>query len=130
MFGKLALFSPSHAYWKSALLWNGTQLLDKKLEFFSFNVTEPYNATHWPHSLCCHGKCNPWCPHKETSWEKCIFASPRAINVTGYKLVYWSHNGTSETYIMGYQTTPLVGPNGGAIYSDIWKLELLLLLSI
>jgi hypothetical protein len=44
------------------------------------------------------------------------------INVTDYKLVYWSHNGTSETNIMGYWTTPLVGPDGGTIRSDIWQL--------
>jgi hypothetical protein len=44
------------------------------------------------------------------------------INVTGYKLVYWSYNGTSETNIMGYWTTRLVGPDGGNIQSDIWKL--------
>jgi hypothetical protein len=45
-----------------------------------------------------------------------------AINVTGHKLVYWSYNGTSEANIMGYWTTPLVGPHGGTIQSDIWKL--------
>jgi hypothetical protein len=44
-----------------------------------------------------------------------------AINITGYKLVYWSYNGTSETNIMGYWTTPLVRPDGGTIQSDIWK---------
>jgi hypothetical protein len=44
-----------------------------------------------------------------------------AINVAGDKLVYWSSNGTSET-IMGYWTTALVGPDGEAIQSDIWKL--------
>jgi hypothetical protein len=73
--------------WKSAPLWNGTQFLDKKLEFFSFNATESYNVTHWPHFPCCHDKHNPWRPHKGTSWEQCIFASPMAINVAGYKLV-------------------------------------------
>jgi hypothetical protein len=47
-----------------------------------------------------------------------MFASPMAINVTSYKLVYWSYNGTSETNITGYWTTPLVGPEGGAIHSN------------
>jgi hypothetical protein len=46
-----------------------------------------------------------------------------AINVTGYKLVYGSYNGTSETNIMGYWTTPLVGSDRGTIQSDIWKLR-------
>jgi hypothetical protein len=46
-----------------------------------------------------------------------------AIYVTGYKLGYWSYNGTSETNIMGYWTTPLVGPDGGTIQSDTWKLR-------
>jgi hypothetical protein len=36
--------------------------------------------------------------------------------------MYWSYNGTSETNIMGYWTTPLLGPDGGTIQSDIWKL--------
>jgi hypothetical protein len=108
--------------WKSALLWNDTQFLDKKLEYFGFNATEPYNATYWPHIPCCHDKCNPWHPHKGASWKQCMYASPMAINVAGYKLVYSSYNGTSETNIMGYWTTSLVGPDGGTIQSDIWKL--------
>jgi hypothetical protein len=45
-----------------------------------------------------------------------------AINIIGYKLVYWSYNGTSETNIMGCETTPLVGPDRGTIQSGIWKL--------
>jgi hypothetical protein len=44
------------------------------------------------------------------------------MNVAGYKLVYWSYNGTSETNIMGYWTTSLVGPDG-TIQSDIWQLR-------
>jgi hypothetical protein len=108
--------------WKSALLWNCTQFLDKKLEFFSFNATEPNNATHWPHIPHCHDKRNPWCPHKGASWEQCIFASPMAVTFIGYKLVYWSYNGTSETNIMGYWNTPLLGPDGGTIQSNIWTL--------
>jgi hypothetical protein len=43
------------------------------------------------------------------------------MNVAGYKLVYWSYNGTSETNIMGYWTTSLVGPDG-TIQLDIWQL--------
>jgi hypothetical protein len=54
--------------WKSALLWSGTQFLDKKLEFFSFNATEPYNVTHLPPIPRCPDKCNPWHPHKGASW--------------------------------------------------------------
>jgi hypothetical protein len=46
-----------------------------------------------------------------------------AINVTGDKLVYWSYNGTSDTNIVGYWTTPLMGPDGGTIQSDIRKLR-------
>jgi hypothetical protein len=92
--------------------------LIKKLDFFGFNATEPYNATHWPHIPCCHDKRNPWHSDKGASWEQCMFASPMAINVTSYKLVYWSYNGTSETNITGYWTTPLVGPEGGAIHSN------------
>jgi hypothetical protein len=46
---------------------------------------------------------------------------PMAINVAGYKLVYGSYNGTSEANIMGYWTSPLVGPDRGNIQSDIWK---------
>jgi hypothetical protein len=46
-----------------------------------------------------------------------------AINITGYKLLYWSYNGNSETNIMGYWTSPLVGPDRGTIQSDIWKLR-------
>jgi hypothetical protein len=42
--------------WKSALMWNGTQFLDKTLEFFNFNATEPYDLTHWPLIPCCHDK--------------------------------------------------------------------------
>jgi hypothetical protein len=106
--------------WKSALLWNGTQFLDlkkKKLEFFGFN------ATHWPHIPCCHDKCNPWHSHKGASWEQCTFASPMAINGIGDKLVYWTYTGTSDTNIMGYWATPLVGPDGGPIQSHIWKLR-------
>jgi hypothetical protein len=45
------------------------------------------------------------------------------INVKGYKLVYCTYSGTSETNIMEYGTTPLIGPDGGAIQSDIWKLR-------
>jgi hypothetical protein len=45
-----------------------------------------------------------------------------AINVAGCKLLYGSYNGTSEINIMGYWTSPLVGPDGGTIQSDIWKL--------
>jgi hypothetical protein len=44
------------------------------------------------------------------------------INVTGYKLVYCSYNGNSETNIMGYWTTSLIGSDREAIQSDIWKL--------
>jgi hypothetical protein len=46
-----------------------------------------------------------------------------AVYVTGYKLGHWSYNGTSDTNIMGYWATPLVGPDGGTIQSDIWKLR-------
>jgi hypothetical protein len=46
-----------------------------------------------------------------------------AIKVTDCKLVYGSYTGTSDTNIMGYWTTPLVGPDGGTIQSDIWKLR-------
>jgi hypothetical protein len=46
-----------------------------------------------------------------------------AINITGYKLVYGSYNGTSETNIMGYWNTSLMGPDRGTIQSDTWKLE-------
>jgi hypothetical protein len=81
-------------------------LLIKKLELFGFNAAEPYNATHWPHIPRCHDKCNPWCPHKGASWEQCVFASPMTVNVAGYKLVYWSHNSTSDTNIIEYWTTP------------------------
>jgi hypothetical protein len=88
--GNLPYFLPLTPIWKSALLWNGAQFLDKKLEVFSFNATESYNATQWPHIPRCHDKCNPWCPHKGASWEQCISASPMPINVTEYKLVYWS----------------------------------------
>jgi hypothetical protein len=45
-----------------------------------------------------------------------------AIYVTGCKLVYCSSNGTSDTNIVGYWSSPLVGPDGGAIQSDIWQL--------
>jgi hypothetical protein len=43
------------------------------------------------------------------------------ITFIGYKLVYWSYNGTSETNIMGYWTTPLVGPDRETIQSDMWN---------
>jgi hypothetical protein len=46
-----------------------------------------------------------------------------AVYVTGYKLGHWSYNGTSDTNIMGYWATPLVGPDGGTIQSDTWKLR-------
>jgi hypothetical protein len=36
--GNLPYCLPLMPIWKSALLWNGTQFLDKKLEFFSFNA--------------------------------------------------------------------------------------------
>jgi hypothetical protein len=85
--GNLPYCLPFTPIWKSALLWNGTQFLDEKLEFFCFNATETCNATHWPHISHCHDKCNPWHPHKGPSLEQCIFASPMAINVTGYKFV-------------------------------------------
>jgi hypothetical protein len=130
MSGEFALLSPSHTYLESALLWNGTQFIDKKLDFFGFNAIEPYNATHWPHIPCCHDKCNPWCPHNGASWEHCIFASLMAINVAGYKLVYWSYNGNSETNIMGYWTTPLVGPDRGPFSHIYGSSELLLLISM
>jgi hypothetical protein len=45
-----------------------------------------------------------------------------AVTFIGYKLVYWSYNGTSETNIMGYWNTPLLGPDGGTIQSNIWTL--------
>jgi hypothetical protein len=91
MSGEFASLSPSHAYLEKCSVWNGTQFLDKKLEFFGFNATELSNATHRPHVPCRHDKCNPWHPHKGASWEQCMFASPMAINVTDYKLGYWSH---------------------------------------
>jgi hypothetical protein len=58
--GNLPYCLPLMPIWKSALLWNGTQFLEKNLEFLGFNATEPYNATHWPHIPRCHDKCNPW----------------------------------------------------------------------
>jgi hypothetical protein len=85
--GNLLVVSLSHLFGKSALLWNGTQFLDKKLEFFYFNAIEPYNATHWPHIPHCLDKHSPWYPHKVALWEQSMFASLKAIYVTGYKLV-------------------------------------------
>jgi hypothetical protein len=86
--------SPSHTYLEKCNVRECTQFLDKKLKFFGFNSTEPYNATHWPHIPHCHDKRNrnPWRPHKGATWEQCLFAFPIAINVTGYKLGYWSYN--------------------------------------
>jgi hypothetical protein len=36
--------------------------------------------------------------------------------------VYWSYNGTSEINTTSYWTTPLLGPVGGTIQLDLWKL--------
>jgi hypothetical protein len=52
-----------------------------------------------------------------------MVASQMAINVTDYKLVDGSFNGNSETNIMGYWITPLMGPDRGTLQSDIWKLR-------
>jgi hypothetical protein len=57
--GNLLVVSLSHLFGKSALLWNGTQFLDKKLEFFGFNAIKPYNATHWLHIPHCLDKHSP-----------------------------------------------------------------------
>jgi hypothetical protein len=59
-----------------------------------------------------------------------MFASPMAVNVAGYKLVYWSYNGTSETNIVGYWTSPVVGPDRGIISQIYGSSELLLLISV
>jgi hypothetical protein len=63
--GNLPYCLPFMPIWKSVALWNGIQFLDKKLELFGFNATEPYNAIHWPHIPCCLDKRNPWRPIRE-----------------------------------------------------------------
>jgi hypothetical protein len=109
--GNLPYCLPLKPIWKSALLWNDTQFLDKKLEFSDFSAPEPYNATHWTVMT----NAIPGTPIREPHGNNVYLLLPMAINVTGYKLVYWSYNGTSETNITGYWTTPRVGPDRGTI---------------
>jgi hypothetical protein len=52
-----------------------------------------------------------------------MFASPMAINVTSYKLVYWSYNGTSETNITVIGPLLLWDLKEGPFTQIIWKLE-------
>jgi hypothetical protein len=42
-FGSLQWYLPTVPTWRSALLWNGTHYVDKKL-FLGLNATEQYNA--------------------------------------------------------------------------------------
>jgi hypothetical protein len=52
--GSLQWCLPTASTWRSALLWNGTHYVDKKLEFLGFNATEQYNATYRSHfPKCC-----------------------------------------------------------------------------
>jgi hypothetical protein len=44
--GSLQWCFPIAPTWRSALLWNGTHYVDKKLEFLGFSATEQFNATH------------------------------------------------------------------------------------
>jgi hypothetical protein len=48
--GSLQWCLPTAPTWRSALLWNGTHYVDKKLEFWGFNATEQYN-THYVNTL-------------------------------------------------------------------------------
>jgi hypothetical protein len=72
----------------------------------------------------------PGTPHKGASWEQCIFASPMANNITGYKLVYWSHKELLKLILWGIGP-PLWWDRTEEPFNQIYgSWELLLLLSI
>jgi hypothetical protein len=97
---------PTVPTWRSALLWNGTHYVDKKLEFLGFNATEQYNATHWLHFPKCHTKQTQHHPGKEAPWTQCLFPHSSFFNLSVATVVYWSRNASQETNVTGYWTTP------------------------
>jgi hypothetical protein len=108
--------------WRSALLWNGTHYVDKKLEFLDFSATEQYNATHQPHFPKCHAKQTQHHPGKGSPWEQCLLPHSTFFNLSVATVVYWSRHASQETNVSGYWTTPMVGPNRRNVQTDTWKL--------
>jgi hypothetical protein len=120
--GSLQWCFPIAPTWRSALLWNGTHYVDKKLEFLGFNATEQYNATHWLHFPKCHTKQTQHHHGKGAAWKQHLFPRSTFFNLSVATVVYWSRNASHETNVTGYWTTPKVGPDGGNFQTDIWKL--------
>jgi hypothetical protein len=101
---------------------NGIHYRDENLEFLGFNATEWYNVTYQLHFPKCHTKQTQHHPGKGAPWEQRLFPHNTFFILSIVTVVYWSRNASHETNVTGYWTTPMVGPNGGNVQTDIWKL--------